>query len=743
VSPPENQFESRFGQLLYELLPAVYRERDNTERDRLTRAVSSLGDLARYLDGLGLLLDRVRATLDQRLADAFPDNPAAGRACQEWLIPYFARLLDVRLVSPTLEGQRDEVFHAVRWRQAKGTLQAVEEISEAVTRQEVELQEGWRRVAQTARVGWPLLPPSVYGVQLALDPRWPSRVTKHPGLPAVTIDFRCPSQAVNTRVVSPAVKTSRLGGVAQRWMQANPHGVPEGPGSFDDVSRRTADLRTPPDHARGHAHPRRLLAYTAVPFGLFPPAPVTLTLAEAAGSPLVAWIVDQGRRELTVRNISDRPVIVSGDATLPPTGLDVDRVTIDGLRFAGKLAMTRGRLALRRVVAGEVSVATHLQVPETPVLAAADSLFGKLDVSHGYARFERCTVRGDAACGSLLADDSIFAAALTLGADGAGRVSHCRLPPGLTSSGADAPFVIDESCKREVPEFLASAFDHGGALDPAAGVLSPDCPAVILFGAGDGGEMGVYHDGRQGGPVVVTQPQVLALAQADLYVLRDLVFAGRLEVAVGVQQPLRLERVAAADLRLHPEPRPGPHQAPPLVLEAKSALFGAVTVDVGLARLEFCTVLGAASFGPVQASDCLFTGTLAGGGSSGGLTRADCVRYSRVPPALLAAASPGGGLAVTTCTGAPPVFFERDFARAAAGHPGGGVLHPATPAAVCAGAEDGGELGAYHEARHCLGRQALLDKLAEHLPVGMEPVLIPDLRLHLTPPAATERTKQP
>jgi len=397
------------------------------------------------------------------------------------------------------------------------------------------------------------------------------------------------------------------------------------------------------------------------------------------------------------------------------------------------------------VVAGEVSVATHLQVPETPVLAAADCLLGKIDVSHGYARFERCTVRGDAACGSLLADDTIFAAAVTLGADGAGKVSHCRIPPALTSTGADAPFVIDPSCTRLPPQFFASTADlPGGAVGSDAGVLTPDCPEPILFGARDGGEMGVYHDGRQGRPVVVARAQALTLAQDRRYVLRDLIFADRLELAAGVQQPLRLERVAAADLRIHAAPRSSPEGRPQPVLEATSALFGALTVDRALTRLEFCTVLGAARFAAVQASDCLFAGTLAGGGSGGSLDREDCVRFSRVPPALLAGASPGGGLALTTCTGARPVFFEKDFARAAAGHPGGGVLHPATPAAVCSGAEDGGELGAYHEARHCLGHQALVDKLAEHLPVGIEPVLIPDLRLHLSPPAArTERTNQP
>ncbi|MFL6647664.1 MAG: hypothetical protein ACJ8KO_06865, partial [Sulfurifustaceae bacterium] len=74
--------DPRIGAQLYALLPEVYRERDKS------------GDLAKYLDACGEMLDRVYATLRQRLDDHFPDT------CQEWLIPYFAELLDVALKSP-------------------------------------------------------------------------------------------------------------------------------------------------------------------------------------------------------------------------------------------------------------------------------------------------------------------------------------------------------------------------------------------------------------------------------------------------------------------------------------------------------------------------------------------------------------------------------------------------------------------------------------------------------------------
>src|SRR5688572_13436758 len=125
---------ARVGRQLYQLLPAVYRDRDNTTAEEL-------GDLGKYLDACGELLDMVHATLEQRLADSFPDNPPdnalhdpplPGRACQAWLLPYFAQLVDARLVSPDPRGQRDEVARAVSWRQRKGTVAGVEEIAQSV-----------------------------------------------------------------------------------------------------------------------------------------------------------------------------------------------------------------------------------------------------------------------------------------------------------------------------------------------------------------------------------------------------------------------------------------------------------------------------------------------------------------------------------------------------------------------------------------------------------------------------------
>lgn len=119
-----------YGKRLLEWLPNHWRTRDDG------------GDLAGLLAVYGELLDTLHATVHQQLYDGFPDRDEHGNHCQDWLIPYFARLLDVQLVSPDADGRRAEVAKAVYWRQRKGSRVSLEDIAEAVGQFEVELQEG-------------------------------------------------------------------------------------------------------------------------------------------------------------------------------------------------------------------------------------------------------------------------------------------------------------------------------------------------------------------------------------------------------------------------------------------------------------------------------------------------------------------------------------------------------------------------------------------------------------------------
>ena len=155
------------GQQLYEFLPDLYRDKD-LDTD------SADPHLQAYLDAHGVLLDGVRATLEQFYNDHFPDVPADRRVCQEWIISYLAGLVGFEPVSPFADGQRSEVANAIRWNQRKGTRLATDEIAEAVVLNEVVVQEGWQRVLKTAALDMPLMPAVSFG---ELDPSSVTLVT--------------------------------------------------------------------------------------------------------------------------------------------------------------------------------------------------------------------------------------------------------------------------------------------------------------------------------------------------------------------------------------------------------------------------------------------------------------------------------------------------------------------------------------------------------------------------------------
>jgi hypothetical protein len=207
-------FDSRLGGQLYRLLPEVYRTRDKLA----DQAGTGKQDLARYLDAHGHLLDLIHATLEQQLKDTLPISS------QDWLLPYFAQLLAASILSPDSKGKHAEISHAVSWRQRKGTLKCAEEIAEAIGQMEVEIQEGWKRVAMTPHIGMPVMSARVWDNTLKLDMTDPHQAIRHPGLPAAMIDLRRMSRAVRAEFTNPAARTSNFSGEKRSWRQANHHG---------------------------------------------------------------------------------------------------------------------------------------------------------------------------------------------------------------------------------------------------------------------------------------------------------------------------------------------------------------------------------------------------------------------------------------------------------------------------------------------------------------------------------------
>ena len=119
------------------------------------------------------------------------------------------------------------------------------------------------------------------------------------------------------------------------------------------------------------------------------------------------------------------------------------------------------------------------------------------------------------------------------------------------------------------------------------------------------------------------------------------------------------------------------------------------------------------------ASDCIFLGRIRKDHPTPTPPDSGCVRYSRI-----FRDQDQGGLRFIENTRQAPVMYSSQY-----GERGCGVLHPATPAAIRHGAEDGGEMGAYHRDYLSLLAEAVVDKLHDYIPVGLQAVVIPDSRL--------------
>jgi hypothetical protein len=187
-------------------------------------------------------------------------------------------------------------------------------------------------------------------------------------------------------------------------------------------------------------------------------------------------------------------------------------------------------------------------------------------------------------------------------------------------------------------------------------------------------------------------------------------------------------------------------------LEAADCLFDNLTVGSGLARLEYCSVMKLADCKHLQASDCIFAKSIINVAKPNTAKQSpsflNCVRYSNIPADMappfarvLGLMDERNEITLGSNTLAAPVFIKFDYCNAGFekrapvfGESGYGVLDPATPDAIRFGAEDGGEMGACHHKFYSLKAEAVLDKMREFLPVGIEPILIQDPRLLHVPP---------
>ena len=173
---------------------------------------------------------------------------------------------------------------------------------------------------------------------------------------------------------------------------------------------------------------------------------------------------------------------------------------------------------------------------------------------------------------------------------------------------------------------------------------------------------------------------------------------------------------------------------------ASDCLFNSIRGGVGFAQLVYCSVLEVTEVTQLWASDCIFNGPLPDLDCTDGLS---CIRYSRVPD-LDALAACSADKAPSNTDDDPNFirlwFEEGDSSMlrpALFGEPGAGVLNLATSEAVRSGAEDEGEMGAYHHMFHAARIRALRLKLTDYLPLGQEIAIRYDPYLFRPPAQAT------
>lgn len=505
--------KSRAGQLLYRELPLEYRYRDEPPTQ------GELGDLEAYLHGFGHLLDLIRGTTEQAYADAFAEPADNGREIQPWLIPYLAELVGAELRAPDPAARPAELNNTVDWYKAKGTLSAVDEISDVVSGAEAVVVEGWRTTLTTPRMS---LPPFT----APADAMGSGDPAEAPGLPLGAPDIRFVNRAVIDEAGSNplyALRSSQPDEFGRDqpvqevfWKPLNRSAAPCFPGAYDDTSVRTPDVRAVGTADLG-PHPKRSLVHVRPPQGFFvtwgDSSPFSInasaieidpdettqqvftpaTLFEAQGL-LADDQVDQlrvdGKIVLPDQVIVDGGVDVGGDAD----------VHFEGLIFTGDIRLTspNARVTMERCVADRIGLSFPT---DDPALIANDCLFNRIRGGVGFAQLVYCTVLEETDVERLWASDCIFNGPLpSLDCSGDETcIRFSRVPDleAVSACGADkSPSNTDAD-----PNFIRLWFPDGDdcvlrpALfgEPGAGVLDLTSSSTVLAGAEDEGEMGAYH----------------------------------------------------------------------------------------------------------------------------------------------------------------------------------------------------------------------------------------------------------
>lgn len=224
------------------------------------------------------------------------------------------------------------------------------------------------------------------------------------------------------------------------------------------------------------------------------------------------------------------------------------------------------------------------------------------------------------------------------------------------------------------------------------------------------------------------------------HVIEDLKFAGTLRV-------MRGQNVTFRNCAVGRVTGPAISGGQGSIVNARNSIFGTLdltnlTAAETVTELEYCTVIDAAVLHIARVSDCIMAGSFAALGD-GSVDQVGCVRFSVVPPGF----DPAHVHRFQTLEGVPQLIVLPCIERAGTmerdqlpifGEPCYGVLSDHTARDIARGAEDGGEMGVYHDDWHLARLSAGVAKARQFLPVGQQVFGHYDRRLLAALPAMAE-----
>jgi hypothetical protein len=132
-----DHYDVYYADKLWALLPEVYRASDTSE-------FGAKGPLRELVDRIGGTAAELRRSADRLWEDQSIET------CDDWVIPYIAKLVDTRLIlGLDSRGQRLDVANTINYRRRKGTLGVLEQIVSDITGWDAKVVEFFRRLART------------------------------------------------------------------------------------------------------------------------------------------------------------------------------------------------------------------------------------------------------------------------------------------------------------------------------------------------------------------------------------------------------------------------------------------------------------------------------------------------------------------------------------------------------------------------------------------------------------------